>query len=191
MTGAEEVGYGSGLTHETLSKLLGDKCAAAIVRDLVALDTSPIVSVDGGEDGRSRPRTAGSPPSGGDLNRQYRNSSRARTRGRRAAFTVAGFLAAFLPLNTYWAVGGTWGIAWVLGCAGCTLPLALVRVQEAMVMAGIAVVLARAGLWRAPLPGWIWRLGLWTMAAAFGAVGAQNLLGDNPPKPGSCSPPSP
>ena len=102
--------------------------------------------------------------------------------GQRAAFAVAGFLVALLPLNTYWAAGGTWGVAWMLGCAGCTVPLALVWVQEAMMVAGIGIVLARAGIWRTPLPGWIWRVGLWTMAAAFGAVGAQNLLGDNTPQ---------
>ena len=101
---------------------------------------------------------------------------------RTAAFCVAGFLAAFLALNTYWAFGGTWGVAWVLGCAGCTVPLALVWVQEAMVVAGIGVVLARVGLWRPPLPGRLWSVGLWTMAGAFGAVGAQNLLGDTTPQ---------
>ncbi len=99
-----------------------------------------------------------------------------------AACTVAGFLTAFLPLNTYWALGGTWGVAWVLGCDGCTVPLGLVWVQEAMVLAGIAVVLARGGVWRVPLPDWTWRLSLWMMAAAFGAVGAQNLLGDSTPQ---------
>ncbi len=99
--------------------------------------------------------------------------------GQRAALAVAGFLGAFLVLNTYWALGGSWGVAWVVGCADCTVPLALVWMQEAAVLAGIAVVLARAGLWHPPLPDWIWRLGLWGMAAAFGAVGAQNLLGDN------------
>jgi len=101
------------------------------------------------------------------------------TAGQRAAFVVAGFLAALLPLNTYWALGGTWGIAWVMGCARCTVPLGLVWVQEALVVGGVGVVLARLGHWRPPLPYWFWRLGLWIMAATFGAVGAQNLLGDN------------
>ncbi len=102
--------------------------------------------------------------------------------GPRAAFTVAGFLVALLPLNTYWALGGTWGVAWVMGCAGCTVPLALVWVQEALVVSGIGVLLARVGRWRPPLPAGFWRVGLWLMAAAFGAVGAQNLLGDNTPQ---------
>lgn len=105
-----------------------------------------------------------------------------RARGRMAAACVAGFLTTFLPLNTYWAVGGTWGVAWVLGCTGCTVPLAIVWVQEAMVVAGIGVVLGRMGLWRPPVPGWLLSLGLWLMAAAFGAVGAQNLLGDTTPQ---------
>lgn len=113
-----------------------------------------------------------------------RTAERAPTtaRGRVAALSVAGFLAAFLPLNTYWALGGTWGVGWVLGCAGCRVPLPLVWVQEVMVMAGIGVVLARVGLWRPPLPIWIWRAGLWVMAGCFGAVGAQNLLGDTTPQ---------
>lgn len=109
-------------------------------------------------------------------------AARAGERGRRAAFLVVGFLAGFLPLNTYWALGGTWGIGWVLGCAGCTLPLGLVWIQEALVGAGIAVLLARGGVWRPRLPDWIWRSGTWTMAAAFLAVGTSNLFGDNTPQ---------
>ena len=105
--------------------------------------------------------------------------ARLTTRGRKAAFPVAGFLAVLLLLNTYWGLGGTWGIGWVLGCAGCTVPLALVWMQEAMIGAGIAVLMARSGVWRLPLPGWIWRSGTWTMAGAFAAVGVQNLVGDN------------
>ena len=102
-----------------------------------------------------------------------------RTEGaRRAAWAVAGFLAGFLVLNTYWAFGGKRGVAWVLGC-DCTVPLALVWMQEAAVLAGIAVVLARAGIWRLPVPAWIPRAGIWTMAAVFAAVGLQNLFGDN------------
>ena len=100
-------------------------------------------------------------------------------RGRQAAFLVVGFLAGFLPLNTYWALGGTWGVGWVLGCADCTVPLSVVWIQEALVAAGIGVLLARIGVWTPQLPSWIWRSGTWTMAAAFAVVGAQNLLGDN------------
>jgi hypothetical protein len=100
------------------------------------------------------------------------------TAARRAALLVAGFLAGFLVLNTYWGLGGKRGVAWVLGC-DCAVPLVLVWVQEAAVVGGIAVVLARAGLWRVPLPSWIPTVGIWTMAAVFTAVGLQNLLGDN------------
>ena len=106
-------------------------------------------------------------------------ATRSITRGRRAAFPVAGFLAGLLLLNTYWGLGGTWGIGWVLGCADCTVPLSLVWVQEAMIGAGIVVLLARSGILRPPLPAWIWRSGTWVMAAAFGAVGMTNLFGDN------------
>lgn len=105
--------------------------------------------------------------------------TRSIARGRQAALLVVGFLAGFLPLNTYWGLGGTWGVGWVLGCADCTVPLSVVWIQEALVAAGIAVLLARAGVWRPRLPSWIWRSGTWTMAAAFAAVAAQNLLGDN------------
>ena len=100
------------------------------------------------------------------------------TAARRAALLIAGFLAGFLVLNTYWGLGGTRGVAWVLGYE-CTVPLALVWVQEAAVAAGIAVVSARAGLWQLPLPRWIPRAGIWAMAVVFAAVGLQNLLGDN------------
>ncbi len=100
------------------------------------------------------------------------------TRARRAAAVVAGFLAGFLVLNTYWGLGGKRGVAWVLGC-DCTVPLALVWIQEAAVVAGIAVVLSRPGIWRLPVPAWIPRAGIWAMAAAFAAVALQNLAGDN------------
>jgi len=102
--------------------------------------------------------------------------------GRRPALLVVGFLVGFLPLNTYWALGGTWGLGWVLGCADCTVALSLVWVQEALIGAGIAVLLAASGIWRTRLPGRLWRVGTWTMAAAFAAVGAQNLIGDNTPQ---------
>ncbi len=103
------------------------------------------------------------------------------TPARRAASLVAGFLAGFLVVNTYWGVGGKRGVAWVLGC-DCTVPLALVWMQEAAVAAGIAVVLARAGIWRLPVPGWIPRAGIWAMAAVFAAVTLQNLVGDTTPQ---------
>ncbi len=99
-------------------------------------------------------------------------------RSRQAARAVAGFMTGFLAVNTYWSLGGRWGVAWVLGC-DCTVPLPAVWAQEVAIVAGIGVVLARAGLWRPPLPAWIFRTGTWTMAATFAAVGLQNLLGDN------------
>jgi hypothetical protein len=99
-----------------------------------------------------------------------------------AALCVAGFLASFLLLNTYWSFGGTWAIAWILGCDGCTLPLPIVWMQEVLVLAGIGGVLARVGMVRLPLPGWVFRSGLWTMAAVFGVVAAHNLFGDNTPQ---------
>lgn len=94
------------------------------------------------------------------------------------ATVVAGFLASFLVLNTYWAFGGTAGVSWVMGC-DCTVPLALVWVQEAAVTAGIAVVLTLAGIWHLPVPAWVPRVGIWVMAVVFGAVGLLNLAGDN------------
>lgn len=99
-------------------------------------------------------------------------------RAHRAARAVAGFLGGFLVLNTYWGLGGRGGLAWVLG-SECTVPLLAVWVQEAAVIAGIGVVLGRAGLWRPPLPPWIFSFGAWTMTASFAVVGLQNLLGDN------------
>ncbi len=103
---------------------------------------------------------------------------RTHRRARRSASLLAGFLAGFLVLNTYWGLGGKRGVAWVLGC-DCTVPLPLVWMQEAAVAAGIAVVVARAGIWQLPLPGWMPRAGIWVMAVVFAAVALQNLLGDN------------
>lgn len=102
----------------------------------------------------------------------------ASSQGARAAAAVVGFLAGFLVLNTYWGLGGTWGVAWILGC-DCTIPLALVWAQEAAVIAGIAVVVGRADIWHIPVPRWVLRAGIWSMALVFGAVGLSNLVGDN------------
>lgn len=97
---------------------------------------------------------------------------------RTAAWGIVGFMTGFLALNTYWGLGGTAGVAWVLGC-DCTVPLAAVWVQEAAIVAGIGIVLGRAGIRRSALPDWILGAGIWAMAASFVAVGLQNLLGDN------------
>lgn len=83
-----------------------------------------------------------------------------------------------MALNTYWALGGTAGVGWVLGC-DCTVPLAAVWVQEAAIVVGIGIVLGRARIWRTSLPDWMFGVGIWAMAASFAAVGLQNLLGDN------------
>lgn len=99
-------------------------------------------------------------------------------RARNAARAVGGFLTAFLALNTYWGLGGLWGVAWVLGC-DCTVPLAAVWVQETAVVTGIGIVLGRAGIWRPGLPSWIFSIGAWAMTASFALVGLQNMLGDN------------
>jgi len=96
----------------------------------------------------------------------------------KAARAVAGFMTGLLALNTYWGLGGTAGVAWVLGCE-CTLPLAAVWVQEAAIVAGIAIVLDRAGVWRSDLPRWILGVGIWAMTASFAAVAMLNLFGDN------------
>lgn len=96
----------------------------------------------------------------------------------KAARVVACFLAGFLALNTNWGLGGTAGVAWVLGCE-CTVPLATVWVQEAAIVVGIGIVLGGAGILRSNLPHWIFGVGIWAMTASFAAVGLQNLLGDN------------
>lgn len=117
-------------------------------------------------DGRHSPGTVGPGRDHGD------------ERAAKAARGVAGFLAAFLALNTYWAFGGDSGVAWVLGC-DCQVPLVAVWVQEAAIAVGIAIMLGRSGIWRLPLPSWVLGVGAWGMAATLALVGLQNLLGDN------------
>ncbi len=90
---------------------------------------------------------------------------------------MVGVLSALLLLNTYWGFGGTGGLAWVVG-GNCVVPLALIWIQQAALVIGIASILARAGIWRAPAP-WIWKVATWTMAAAFAGVGLQSLVGDS------------
>jgi len=121
-------------------------------------------------------------PSTGQGSETTIGAGRSTSDGRRPALLVVGFLVGFLPLNTYWALGGTWGLGWVLGCADCTVPLSLVWVQEVLIGSGIAVLLAAGGIWRSPIPPRMLRVGTWAMAAAFAAVGAQNLIGDNTPQ---------
>ena len=97
---------------------------------------------------------------------------------RAAAAVVVGFLSLFLVPNTYWGLGGTWGLEWILG-SDVSLPLALVWAQEVAIVVGIVIVLGRAGIWRPPLPGWVYSMGIWSMATVFSAVGLYNLFGDN------------
>ena len=99
-------------------------------------------------------------------------------RARSSALAVVAFLSGFLVVNTYWALGGRWGVAWVLGC-DCPVPLAALWVQEAAIVAGIGLLLARAGIWRSAVPAWMSSSGTWVMTASFAAVGLQNLVGDN------------
>lgn len=99
-------------------------------------------------------------------------------RVRNAACAVAACLTAFLALNTYWGLGGLWGVAWVLGC-DCTVPLAAAWVQEAAVVIGIGIVLGRAEIWRPGLPSWIFSIGAWVISVSFALVALQNMLGDN------------
>lgn len=98
-------------------------------------------------------------------------------KARWAAWIVAGFLALFTPLNVYYALGGKWGVVWVVGC-DC-LPAAAFWVQQVAIFVGIVIVLGRAGIWRIGLPGWVLGAGTWGMAGVFGAVSLWNLVGDN------------
>lgn len=107
--------------------------------------------------------------------------SRTEERTHGVARAVAGFLGGFLVLNTYWGLGGRGGLEWVLG-GDCQVPLIAVWVQEAAIVAGIGVVLGRAGIWRPSLPSWIFSMGMWAMTASFAVVGLQNLFGDNTPQ---------
>ncbi|MBA3232775.1 MAG: hypothetical protein H0T17_02315 [Propionibacteriales bacterium] len=101
-----------------------------------------------------------------------------RKRSRPAAAVVIGVLGCFLVPNTYWGLGGSRGLEWILG-SDVTLSLALVWVQEVAIVVGITVVSGRAGIWRLPAPGWFYQAGIWSMALVFGAVGVYNLIGDN------------
>lgn len=107
-------------------------------------------------------------------------SKPSRPSAQRAAWIVAGTLAALVPLNTYWGFGGRWGMAWVVG-GDCEVPLALVWIQQVALVIGIGVVLVRVNIVAAPFP-MLWKLASWMMAVAFGAVGLHNLLGDNSPQ---------
>lgn len=110
--------------------------------------------------------------------RRATESSRDRSgRGRRAAWIIVIFLAALTPINVYWALGGKWGVLWVVGC-DC-IPAALVWFQQFLILIGIVVVLARAGIWNPGVPKAMLTLGIWGMTATFGAISLWNFLGDN------------
>lgn len=107
-----------------------------------------------------------------------RETEQGRRGPRRAAAVVAGFLGGFLVLNTYWSLNGRLGLEWILG-PDVTVSLVLVWAQEVAIVFGIALVLDRGGIRPLPIPAWIHRAGIWSMALAFGAVGLYNLIGDN------------
>jgi hypothetical protein len=107
---------------------------------------------------------------------------RSESRTRRAAWTIAGFLILFTPINLYWALGGKWGLAWVGGGCDDCIPVSVIWAQQVAMFCGIVIVLGRAGIWRTPLPRWILWAGAWGMAAAFFGVALQNLIGDNRPE---------
>lgn len=48
-----------------------------------------------------------------------------------------------------------------------------------LVIIGIVIILGRGGIWKLPLPDWMFGVGIWAMAVAFGAVAVSNSIGDN------------
>ena len=97
--------------------------------------------------------------------------------GRAAAWFVAGFLALFSIPNMYFGLGGKRGVEWVMGC-DC-LPPAAALIQQVFIIIGIIIILGHGGIWRLPLPGWMFSVGTWAMAVVFGAVAVTNSFGDN------------
>ena len=97
-----------------------------------------------------------------------------------AASILAAALALLSALHVYWALGGERWLAAALGrenaeaTAGVRVAAAAIAV---LLVAAAAGVLARAGVWRAPLPWRVVSVGAWLLAGALALAAVANLTG--------------
>ena len=93
--------------------------------------------------------------------------------------TLAGALSAAAVFHFYWAGGGDWGLRQSLGVGSEARVAAWIRLASATVgaalLAASGLSLARASVWRPPLPEWVVHKGAWTLAGVLLFVGLLNL----------------
>ncbi len=99
---------------------------------------------------------------------------------RRAGYTLATALLLAGALHAYWALGGRWGLATVLGAGNPAPPAAAVWVVVIGIVIAALIVLGKVGAWGRFLPAWPFAWGSWALCAALAAVGLLNLGSGRP-----------
>ena len=94
------------------------------------------------------------------------------------AWVLSLAVAGLVGLHVYWAFGGEWGLRAALGGHAAPPRAVIWAVAVALALAvGGALVLGRAGVWQAGVPGWVFRFGTWALAVAFALGALVNLAG--------------
>ena len=96
-------------------------------------------------------------------------------RARRAGYMLATALLLVGALHAYWALGGQWGLATVLGEGNPIPPAAAVWAMVIGIVIAALIVLGKIGVWGRFLPAWPFACGSWALCAAFAAVALLNL----------------
>lgn len=93
--------------------------------------------------------------------------------------TLSAALSTAAVLHFYWAGGGDWGLRRSLGVAGDAEVSDLIRPGSALVGGGLlaasGLLLARASIWRPPLPVWAVQKGTWALAGVLLFVALLNF----------------
>ena len=93
--------------------------------------------------------------------------------------TLAGALSAAAVLHFYWAGGGDWGLRRSLGVGSEAHVGGWIRPASAIVgaalLAASGLSLARASVWRPPLPAWAVQKGAWALVGVLLFAGLLNL----------------
>ncbi len=91
-----------------------------------------------------------------------------------AGWAAVAILVIVAALHVYWALGGDWAAATAYGSPDVPPPAA-VWIVVLLLIAAIAVVLGRMGLWGRRLPSGIFRVAAWALVAVLAAVALQNV----------------
>ena len=96
-------------------------------------------------------------------------------RTRHAGYLLATTLLLVGALHAYWALGGHWGLAAVLGEGNPAPPAAAVWAVVIAIVIAALIVLGKIGVWGRSLPAWPFAWGSWGLCAALAAGALLNL----------------